>query len=125
MTTPNRRQATDPRGNRAPSEKRKESKRGGRRQGSGRRCDWRSGPGVAIRVPEAMAAELLAIARDMDSGKPVFTGTSSNDRAVAEAVATLRAELERVTIDRKATLNRSRIKSSLATLEHYQAGDTP
>jgi hypothetical protein len=47
--------------------------RGGRRPGSGPKSSWNYGPTTTIRVPIALAARLLEIARCMDDGDPLPT----------------------------------------------------
>lgn len=121
MTARKRRPAADPRTLYASHDSAQNQRHGGARTGSGRHSVWLSCPSVPIRVPQRFAAELLAIAHDMDTGKPVFTTINSNDRTVAEALAILAGDLARIGADRKATLNRTRIKAAWAALEHYQS----
>lgn len=42
--------------------------RGGRRKGAGRKLKWAHGKTTTIRVPEALASEVLRLARQLDLG---------------------------------------------------------
>ena len=42
--------------------------RGGRREGAGRKLKWAHGKTTTIRVPEALASEVLQLARQLDLG---------------------------------------------------------
>ena len=43
--------------------------KGGYREGAGRKFKWKSGKTKAIRVPEALAEEILDYAKKLDEGK--------------------------------------------------------
>lgn len=47
--------------------------RGGFRKGSGSQPTWRHGKTKTIRVPEALAAQVLDIARTLDRGESLFS----------------------------------------------------
>lgn len=52
--------------------------KGGRREGSGAKSKWIKGKTTVIRVPEALSAEVLALARLLDEGKVIGDLTKSN-----------------------------------------------
>lgn len=58
--------------------------RGGRRDGAGGASTWNHGKTKTIRVPIALADQLLEVARDMDKGK-VITANSSVIETVTES----------------------------------------
>ena len=53
------------------------SGRGGSREGSGRKSGWKNADTQTIRVPKVFAAQLLEIARKLDSGEVIETVTES------------------------------------------------
>lgn len=55
--------------------------RGGYRIGSGNKPKWKSGKTKTIRVPEAIADEVMSIALDLDQGKSVVT-LRNNEKVV-------------------------------------------
>jgi len=58
--------------------------RGGRRDGAGGSSTWNQGKTKTIRVPIALADQLLEVARAMDNGE-VFTANSSVIESVTES----------------------------------------
>lgn len=56
--------------------------RGGKRKGAGRRSTWKSGckfeDTKLIRVPEAIAEQVLQVAHQIDSGESLIIDTKSN-----------------------------------------------
>lgn len=51
--------------------------RGGKRKGAGRKPKWMHGKTTTIRVPEALANEVLRVARQLDSGIQIDNVTNS------------------------------------------------
>lgn len=51
--------------------------RGGKREGAGRKPKWMHGKTVTIRVPEALASEVLRLARQLDTGVQFDSVTNS------------------------------------------------
>ena len=52
--------------------------RGGARPGAGAKGSWKSGPTKTIRVPEALADDVLELARQLDQGESIDSDTESN-----------------------------------------------
>lgn len=50
---------------------------GGKREGAGRKSSWIRGKTTVIRVPEALADEVLRLAHLLDEGKPIGDITQS------------------------------------------------
>lgn len=63
--------------------------RGGRREKAGRKSTWTSGcrfeDTKLIRVPAAIASELLEIAHKLDSGEAIDLETKSNNKIVTKS----------------------------------------
>jgi hypothetical protein len=49
-------------------------KRGGCRQGAGRKANWQYGETQTIRVPVALKEDLLEIGKQLDQGQQVYSG---------------------------------------------------
>lgn len=56
--------------------------RGGYRENAGRRAGWNNSETQTIRVPKALASQLLEIARKLDEGEVIDFGTESKDSIV-------------------------------------------
>jgi hypothetical protein len=68
--------------------------RGGARAGAGAKGSWQSGKTKTIRVPEALADDILELARRLDEGEDFESDTDSNIDEVIEILRdalTLRA----------------------------------
>lgn len=59
--------------------------RGGYREGAGGKPSWVHGRTKVIRVPEALAEQVLEIARTLDTGKSLVHVTESNNDPVTQS----------------------------------------
>lgn len=71
--------------------------RGGFRKGAGGVSTWKSGKTKTIRVPEALADEILVIARAMDSGEKFIS--QSKEKSISRSKAVSDVVTESKTLD--------------------------
>lgn len=91
---------------------------GGPREGSGRKAGWKSGETVVIRVPKALADQVLDHARQLDAGEvpgQLTIGSALERSRIDQARQLLADHLEEV--GRKGTLKRSTIRQALDLLD--------
>jgi hypothetical protein len=102
---------------------------GGTRKGAGRKASWQHGDTQTIRVPVALADQVLTYARQLDAGTlnptqnqgpllvDVYASDLDDTRRVGRAIAQLQMELERLAESKSAKPKRELLQHVLGILE--------